>query len=130
GLARAFVAACKKAPGKHVAVPGGELSTPLGGVRAAPPATINTGAVRDLGRRTAKLSKLQRRILAFARDLAPKYGSAPLRLWGPTTRSEAAALSRALRRLEARDLIDVQRFRGRAVGISLTWDGKKVITGW
>jgi hypothetical protein len=86
--------------------------------------------VRATVRRVAKLGKLQRSVLAFARDYAigGYSGLAPLASWPGTTRADAAALSRAVRGLEARGLLHVTRDRrGRATHVSLSWEGREVI---
>jgi hypothetical protein len=54
------------------------------------------------------------------------FEGAPLSLMRARTRAGAAALSRALRRLEARDLVMVSRSEsGRATHICLTSDGHR-----
>jgi hypothetical protein len=129
-LARCFTDACAELPGKHVVVPGGVLDKQLLTARQAAPTPIS----KSLTRKTAKLSKLQRSLLTLARDyrtqrVPGRYifnGAAPLNLMRADTRAGAAALSRALRRLEGRGLVQVHRTEsGRATHISLTADGRR-----
>jgi hypothetical protein len=114
----------------HCSVPGGPLAGNPQARKRPPPATIDLHREREAARRVAKLGKLQRSVLTFARDYAigGYRGLAPLASWPGTTRSDAATLSRAVRGLEARGLIEVTRNRrGWATHISLSWAGREVI---
>jgi hypothetical protein len=143
-LVRTFVRACADSPGSHAAVPGGTVDAGPRPAEVMKPAAVNAAAVHDLPRRVAKLSKLQRSVLRLARDYATRnlvpvewgggrYQSpvdgAPVKLMRAEgkTRSHAAARSRAIRRLEARGLLRVRRVKGRAVVITLTPDGQRVV---
>jgi hypothetical protein len=67
-------------------------------------------------------------LLWFAHNYNTGYsGEVPLRLFGSRTRSGAAALSRAVSRLERRGLLDVHRVNGRAASVGLTWQAKQVL---
>jgi hypothetical protein len=128
GLARAFAEACAGADRGHRQVPGGKLTGDPGARKPPPPAPVRLTAVRSLERRAARLSRLQRSILSFALNYSADHHGAPLELLRPKTRPGAAALSRALRRLEARRLIDVRRTDGgRATHVRLTPDGRGVL---
>jgi hypothetical protein len=115
---------------KPAEVPGGALPLLPRQRGQTAPATVNVNVVRSLHRRVAKLSRLQREILAFASHYAMGNrdgDSAPLHLRRTTTNAAAAAQSRALRRLEARGLIVVVRSeKGRATHVRLTEDGRRV----
>src|SRR5262249_36944382 len=93
----------------------------------APPPEARVTTLARLRRATTKLSKLQRSLLHFARDYDGDWRGAPMSLMRAETPSDAAALSRALRRLEGRKLLSVQRTAGgRATYIRLTPDGRNV----
>jgi hypothetical protein len=119
-LARVFAGACAESPGKHAAVPGGDLEAP-------PPPEARVTTLARLRQATTKLSKLQRSLLHFARDYDGDWRGAPMSLMRGKTPSDAAALSRAVRRLEGRKLLHVQRTAGgRATYIRLTFEGRSV----
>jgi hypothetical protein len=125
GLAKTLSQA---AAGQHREVPGGELSLARGDARSTPAAEVDVRAVGDLARRSAKLSRGQKKILAFVARYDPGAGGAPLRLLRPTIRAGAAAFSKSVGRLLARGLLYVVTRDGRGVThVSLTRDGKAIL---
>jgi hypothetical protein len=108
---------------------GGHRQVPGGGLTTSPLPTPGA-ALRAATKPAAKLSKLQRALLLFARDHDGGWPGAPLSLRGAQTRSGAAAASRALRRLEARGLLRVTRTAGgRATHVLLTDRATRLVLG-
>jgi hypothetical protein len=106
-LRRALVNACGKAP-QDAAVPGGEP---------------RPSALPRLQEQTAKLSKLQRGLLAW---VATFPFSAPVKFVPAALRTSRAALSHAWRRLESRGLVTLEKKKGRLVNVTLTTAGQTV----
>jgi hypothetical protein len=113
GLAAALRDACATANGRHVTVPGGEPTTP---------GPSQADKVREAGR---KLSKLQRGLLTWVKEMVNDYGrtDVPMGLVPPHLRTSAPALSRAWRRLAARGLVAFEQSRGQEKRVRLTDEG-------
>jgi hypothetical protein len=113
----------------HAAVPGGELPEGRGQPRRIAPAAVSMPVVHELRRRVARLGKTQRVVLQFAADYDMRdFEGAPLHLLRAPTRAGAAALSRAVRQLEARELVHVDRsVKGRARAVRLTRAGRQAL---
>jgi DNA-binding MarR family transcriptional regulator len=133
-LAGFLAGAGASADGEHRDLPGGDLEAFAKRERQEKQKLVEAqmNSARRAYAKVSRLSKLQRALLRFAREFSgspdrPAYGSwVPMSKLPPHLRTSPQALSRSVRHLEARGLLEVRRESGRVREVRLSYEGARL----